>query len=153
MTLRCPECGTEFDGAGLAGRPLVHCPTCGRGIPRSDAGGEEAAAFGPARTSGLAVLSLVAGVGSLVAPICLCLPGFFLLAGTVAGPVMTRPAAMVAPVPPTATATVTLPDGSTIVIDPATGQPVTPPVPVPTPPVPAPPGAGGGEDESGPGGE
>lgn len=132
-SIRCPECGTSFDATGLAGRSLVHCPTCGRGIERSGAAWDDAAAaLGPRRTSGLAVLAFVCGLASLVAPVCLCPAAGFLLLSTV--PVAAPPAPVaVTPMPatPGTPMTVTFPDGTTTVIDPATGQPVPPPPPPP----------------------
>ena len=128
MNYTCPGCQTTFDGRALQGLAVVHCPTCGRGFePYTIGAGSEAAWAGATRTSRLAVLALVAGVGSLVAPFCIC-PAVFFVGMAAAAPrpatvTFTAPAAP-RPTPVTPVVTVTLPDGTTKIV----------PAPPPPPP-------------------
>lgn len=72
MTLFCPSCNTAIDGSAAAGLLEMNCPQCGIRFSVPEPALADAARWGEVTTSRLAIISLLAGVGSLVLPFCLC---------------------------------------------------------------------------------
>jgi len=76
MNLFCPGCNAAIEGETAAGLREMNCPECGMRFAVPDPSGP-AARWGDVRNSNLAVISLLAGIGSLVLPFCLCPFAFF----------------------------------------------------------------------------
>lgn len=137
MTLFCPGCNTAIDGAAAAGLREMNCPQCGTrfSVPEPDLA--DAAHWGEVTTSRLAIISLIAGIGSLVLPLCLC-PFMLLGFSRAVGPTATSVGGPVRPMLVT-TMTITTATASPSPLGP---PPDPPPDPVKPPPV-------GGDDQSG----
>jgi hypothetical protein len=71
MKLYCPGCNTAIDGDAAIGVREMHCPECGIRFTVPDPAAA-AARWGEVTTSKLAIISMLAGVGSLILPLCLC---------------------------------------------------------------------------------
>ncbi len=105
MKLFCPSCDAAIDGDAAIGVREMHCPQCGTRFTVPDRA-EAAARWGEVTTSKLAIISMLAGVGSLILPLCLCPFVLFGMTAAVApgaaGPVMVTTAQMTParPTPP-----------------------------------------------------
>lgn len=129
MTLFCPGCNTAIDGSAAAGLLEMNCPQCGIRFSVPTPAVADAARWGEVTTSRLAIISLVAGIGSLVLPFCLCpfmLVGFSTAAP---GPPMAVGVGGAGPVMVTTVTTTTTT---------TTTATTTPAAPVPSPPGDAP---------------